>query len=125
MSQQKVDKYKEKKANREKIMKKEKRIRRVEFIVIIAVIAAAVVWFGVSVYNNSKAQEQTGTVYLDSKDVVDYMNDPEAYVKAQESGEDTGTEAAEDEAVEVVETGAEGEDAVEVVTDEEAAPEGE
>ena len=124
MSQQKVDKYKEKKANREKIMKKEKRVRRIEFIVVIAVIAAAVVWFGVSVYNNSKAQEQTGTVYLDSKDVVDYMNDPEAYVKAQESGEDAGTETegTEEEAAEEVVLD---EAAEEAVADETAAPEGE
>ena len=96
MSQKKVDKYKETKAHRGELVKKQKRVRRFEFIIIIAVIAAALIWFGVSIYNSNKAAEQTGVIYIDSKDVVDYMNDPSAATneEAEAAAEEEITEAA-------------------------------
>ena len=48
MSQEKVAKYKEAKANRKEIMKKEKRARRVRKIVAGVVCAAVVGWVGYS-----------------------------------------------------------------------------
>lgn len=50
MSQAKVDKYKKDKANRAKIMKKEKRMAFLEKGVLILVAAAIVGWIGFSVY---------------------------------------------------------------------------
>ena len=50
MSQEKVDRYKEYKANKQKIWKKEKRVRRLEYIAALVVAAALLGWFGFSVY---------------------------------------------------------------------------
>ncbi len=113
MSQKKVDKYKEEKANRQHIEKKKKTVRRVQFIVVIAIIAGALVWFGVSVYNNSKSTESAGVKYIDSKAVVDYMNDPTHDITEDES-------AAEEEIVTDAEAEAasEGIDVEEAVIDE-------
>ena len=51
MSQKKVDAYKAEKANREKIMKKEKRVLRLEKLIALAFCIVAVVWIGFSVYS--------------------------------------------------------------------------
>lgn len=59
MSQKKVDAYKEEKANRQKIMKKEKRILMLEKLAGLALCIAAVGWIGFSVY--SKATEDKVT----------------------------------------------------------------
>ena len=50
MSQAKVDKYKEQKRNRAKIMKREKRERLFAEIMVAAVVIAIIVWAGFSVY---------------------------------------------------------------------------
>lgn len=50
MSQKKVDAYKKEKANRDKIIKKEKRILLIEKIAGLVVCLAAVCWIGYSVY---------------------------------------------------------------------------
>ena len=106
MSQQKVDRYKENKANRAAIMKKQKVTRRLQFIVVIAVVAAAVVWFGVSVYNSTKQTETAENVYVDSEDVVTYMNDPEHYSPAEETTEEAAEETSADSAAETAEDAA-------------------
>ena len=51
MSQEKVDRYKEEKANRAKIQKKEKRTLFLEKCAIAAVCVAAISWIGYSAYN--------------------------------------------------------------------------
>jgi len=107
MSQQKVDKYKQDKANRSQIMKKQKFTRRFQFIIVIAIVAAALVWFGVSVYNSTKQSEETGAVYIDSEDVVSYMNDPASWAPEEEAAEETG------ESVDVTEETGESVDATE------------
>lgn len=57
MSQEKVDKYKQEKANRKKTMAKEKRKKRL-YVFLGAVIGIAfVVWIGYSVYLEKKAAE--------------------------------------------------------------------
>lgn len=65
MSQKKVDAYKKEKANREKLIKKEKRILMLEKLVGIAVCAAVVCWIGFSVY--SKAQDNKEVVVQETE----------------------------------------------------------
>ena len=65
MSQKKVDAYKKEKANREKLIKKEKRILMLEKLAGIAVCVVAVCWIGFSVYD--KSQEDKETVGTETK----------------------------------------------------------
>lgn len=79
MSQAKVDRYKEEKRNREKLMKKQKR----EWMLIktgLGVVAAVViVWAGISVYNGVSSNTDTLTDlpkhYVDIAEVQDYLSD--------------------------------------------------
>ena len=73
MSQKKVDAYKAEKANREKIMKREKLILNLEKLVVCIV---AVCWIGYSVYGKvTEGQEtvQTETV-MDTSALDSYLN---------------------------------------------------
>lgn len=65
MSQKKVDAYKEKKANRAAIMKKEKTILRVEKLAALVICIAAVCWVGFSV--RDKVEESATNI---EKEVV-------------------------------------------------------
>lgn len=58
MSQKKVDAYKKEKANRDKIIKKEKRILMLEKLAGIIVCAAIVCWIGYSVYHKAQAGKE-------------------------------------------------------------------
>ena len=72
MSQEKVDRYKEYKANKQKIWKKEKRVRRLEYIAALVVAAALLGWFGFSVYQKvSDPGEQSAQVYTMDTTAVD------------------------------------------------------
>lgn len=76
MSQKKVDAYKEKKANREKIMKKEKMILRLEKLAALAVCVIAVCWIGYSVQDKvteGQEEEKKETV-LDTSALDDYLS---------------------------------------------------
>ncbi len=75
MSQEKVDRYKEYKANKQKIWKKEKRVRRLEYIAALVVAAALLGWFGFSVYQKvSDPGEQSAQVYtMDTTSVDEYL----------------------------------------------------
>lgn len=76
MSQKKVDAYKEQKANRQKIVKREKRILMLEKIAGLAVCIAAVAWIGFSVYSKA-TDSQTATVQetiLDTAALDDYVS---------------------------------------------------
>ena len=75
MSQEKVDRYKEYKANKQKIWKKEKRIRRLEYIAALVVVVALLGWFGFSVYQKvSDPGEQSAQVYtMDTTAVDEYL----------------------------------------------------
>lgn len=50
MSQKKVDEYKKQKANRDKLIKREKRIVFLEKLLGIVIAAAVVFWIGFSIY---------------------------------------------------------------------------
>ena len=88
MSQEKVDQYKKNKANRQKIMRREKILRRLEITVAALVLVGLVSWFSVAVYKNSKAQAQaiaeTVTTSLDVSAINDYMNEANSAATASE-----------------------------------------
>ena len=64
MSQKKVDQYKEYKRNKEKILKREKQIRKLEYIILIVLCCVFVGWFGYSIYDSAthKADAETEAV---------------------------------------------------------------
>jgi uncharacterized membrane protein len=62
MSQKKVEKYKEYKRNKEQILKREKRIRAVEFGVIIVICCVFVGWFGYSIYDSAVQAKKNSAV---------------------------------------------------------------
>lgn len=59
MSQKKVDAYKARKANREKILKKEKQMQMLEKIAGAIVCIAVIAWMGFSVYGKVSAPKET------------------------------------------------------------------
>ena len=61
MSQKKVDAYKAEKANREKIMKKEKLILTMEKLAALVACMVAVCWIGYSVYGKVTEGQETVT----------------------------------------------------------------
>lgn len=76
MSQAKVDRYKEEKKNRQKMIKKEKRHERVLKVCGIVVALVLIGWVGYSGYNsiikNSTAEGKTYSV--DTASLDDFMN---------------------------------------------------
>lgn len=75
MSQAKVDKYKQEKANRQKIMKKQKRMHRAEMTAIALVCTLFVGWVGYSVYDKvSSGDGSKETVVFDAGAVQDYIS---------------------------------------------------
>ncbi|NCB92806.1 MAG: hypothetical protein EOM40_09645 [Clostridia bacterium] len=75
MSQAKVDRYKQEKANREKILKKQKLMHRLEMTAIAVVCAAFVGWIGFSVYDKvSQGDGTQETVVFDASAVQDYIS---------------------------------------------------
>lgn len=67
MSQKKVDLYKEEKANRSKIIKKEKRMQKIEQIAVSVIAIVAAGWVCFSVYNKvtEKGDEENSFVTTD------------------------------------------------------------
>ena len=74
MSQAKVDRYKEEKANRKKIMKQEKIKRVLRNIAAFAVIVVLIGWLGVSVYNVHEENQPRQSVEVDYNAVDSYLN---------------------------------------------------
>ena len=58
MSQEKVDRYKEQKKNRKKIMKQEKCKRYLGYTATVVVIALIIGWAGFSIYKNHEANKK-------------------------------------------------------------------
>lgn len=75
MSQQKVDKYKENKANRSQIMKKQKRIVRTEMVAMVVVIVGLLVWFGYSYHGRVEEKKPPVEYPIDSGVIDDYLSD--------------------------------------------------
>lgn len=74
MSQEKVAKYKEEKANRKKIMKREKRMRFLRNGVMGIVLVTAVGWVGYSAVNSYIESRPRDSVEVDYTAVSDYLN---------------------------------------------------
>ncbi|MDO4275320.1 MAG: hypothetical protein Q4D16_16740 [Eubacteriales bacterium] len=75
MSQKKVDAYKQEKANRDKIIKREKRILMLEKLAAVVVCIAAVCWIGFSVYTkvNEGKEVVTQETVMDTTALDDYL----------------------------------------------------
>ena len=77
MSQEIVNRYKKDKANRQKIMKREKIIRRLEITIAAVVVVGLLIWFGTAVYQNSVAVAEdnadTVTTSLDVSAMDEYL----------------------------------------------------
>ncbi len=73
MSQEKVDRYKEQKAKVKENMKKEKRNRVFRWTAAIVIFAAAVGWFGYSVYQLNQPDNST-TIETDYTAFDTYVN---------------------------------------------------
>lgn len=79
MSQAKVDRYKEEKKNRKKIMAKEKRMRIAGYVagclVAGCLVAAGIIgWAGYSGYSAYEANKPMETIYANLDSVTDYMS---------------------------------------------------
>ena len=76
MSQKKVDAYKAEKANREKIMKKEKLILTIEKLAALVACMVAVCWIGYSVYGKVTEGQETVTTetVMDTSALDSYLN---------------------------------------------------
>ena len=74
MSQAKVDRYKEEKANRKKIMKQEKVKHVLRNLAASAVIIALVGWVGYSVYGIYEDHQPRQSVEVDYSAVDSYLN---------------------------------------------------
>ncbi|HIU74286.1 MAG TPA: hypothetical protein IAC62_00220 [Candidatus Pelethocola excrementipullorum] len=86
MSQEKVEKYKQDKANRQKIMRREKLIRRIEYGGSAIVLLALIVWFSFAVYKNVEAgnASRATTTEMDATAVQEYINNLNSSSEAAE-----------------------------------------
>ena len=76
MSQKKVDAYKDYKKNKDKILKKEKRMQRFEFGAIAVVCAAFIFWVGFSVYQKATVktpEAETSAVTATEVNMTNYI----------------------------------------------------
>ncbi|MCM1106492.1 MAG: hypothetical protein NC355_06070 [Blautia sp.] len=74
MSQAKVEQYKKDKANRRKLMQKEKAQRMAARVCAWAILLAVVGWAGYSAYSYFEAKQPTETVYTDLTAMSDYIS---------------------------------------------------
>lgn len=91
MSQAKVDKYKEEKKNRAKIMKKQKRNRIVAQVVACVIGVLLIGWAGVSLYQNYKPVVKN-TYSVDMEAVEDYMTGLQTNEETEGESSDSETE---------------------------------
>lgn len=75
MSQAKVDLYKKEKANRKKIMAKEKRMKALRTTVLSVVCVAIVGWAGFSVYQYYEANKPAETHQVNLDGINDYLSE--------------------------------------------------
>ncbi len=74
MSQQKVDKYKEEKANRKKNMKKERVMTVVRRCVLSVVAIALVAWIGYSAYDSYTSNQEREVASVNYDSINEYMS---------------------------------------------------
>lgn len=74
MSQEKVNRYKEQKAKRKKIMKREKIMNIVRSTILSLIALALVGWLGFSAYTNYQAGIPRETTEINYSAITDYMS---------------------------------------------------
>lgn len=74
MSQAKVNKYKEEKANRAQLVRKQKVKRRLKIFLAVAIICVAAVWFGTAVYMSNRVEPPAQEVAVDYDAIEDYFS---------------------------------------------------
>ena len=79
MSQEKVDKYKKEKASRQKIMRREKWLSRLECPATVLVLGGLIAWFSMAVYSNVQAQRESEreavTTTMNVTGIQDYLSE--------------------------------------------------
>ena len=97
MSQEKVDRYKKEKANREKIMRRERWITRLEVTAFVVVLATLIGWFSVAVYQNSVAEKKANrtkeTTTMNVTDIQNYLSETDT---SSDSTADTASDSTAD-----------------------------
>ncbi|MDO4621626.1 MAG: hypothetical protein Q4B22_01605 [Eubacteriales bacterium] len=103
MSQKKVDYYKEQKKNRKAIMRREKMRTRLAVSACVIVFAALVIWFGISVVGNYRANAEANaeavTTELDLSAIENYSNSLSEKVAELQDGETAETTESAEESV--------------------------
>ena len=74
MSQEKVNRYKEEKANRKQLIKKQKRNRIISRIVGVVVCLAFVGWLGYSIYDTSTKNDAVSQTEVNLTAIQDYLS---------------------------------------------------
>ena len=74
MSQEKVNRYKEEKANRKQLIKKQKRNRIISRIVGVVVCLAIVGWLGYSIYDTSTKNDAVSQTEVNLTAIQDYLS---------------------------------------------------
>ena len=74
MSQEKVERYKQEKANRKQTMRKQKIMNAIRKTVLSVVALALVGWLGYSAYGSYSANQPRETVEINYDAVTQYMN---------------------------------------------------
>ena len=98
MSQQKVDKYKQEKSNRSKLIKKEKRIVRLEIISIVGLMVILLGGFSYSYYNRLEKAKPATEYAIDGEAVENYLTELDAPAEEPlEDGEEISAEDTEED----------------------------
>ena len=74
MSQAKVDRYKEQKANRKKEVAKQRRLNRLTKLVLFLILAAIVVWAVFSIRSMVVKNMEAQKTYINLNAITDYLN---------------------------------------------------
>ena len=74
MSQEKVDRYKQEKANRKKIMRRQKAMSIVRKGVLVLAALALVAWLGYSAYDMYESGKERTVAEVNYDAVTDYLN---------------------------------------------------
>ena len=96
MSQEKVNKYKEEKANRKTILKRHKRNRIIARVISSVIGLAIVGWIGYSIYDRAMTNIKTSQTEVDLAAVNDYISGLTEADTEEDTSESTGEDTAAD-----------------------------
>ena len=97
MSQEKVDRYKQEKANRKTILKRERRKRIAARIVGVIVCIAIVGWIGYSVYDSAEKKAAATQTEVNVSAITDYLSGLTADDEDESTDQDTTSNENSDE----------------------------